>query len=69
MRVGLGKNFGKNVFLVPLKPQFYVLLPGKGPAKLALDKISYLNFRKLAQITKKIDNIRQGVPPFDIKLN
>ena len=54
--------------LTPLKPQFYVLLPGKSPPNWTLSKISHANFCKLAQITKKVDNFRQGVPPFDIKL-
>ena len=35
---------------------------------MALVKISYKNFCKLAQITKNVGNFRQGVPPFDIKL-
>ena len=33
--------------LIPLKPQ------SNNPPKLALDKISYVNFCKLTQITKK----------------
>ena len=51
MRVDLNKNF--SICLIPLKPQFCLLLHGKSPPKLA---------------SKKIDNFRQGVPPFDMKL-
>ena len=53
---------------IPLKPQFYVLLPEKSPPKSSLGKNDYVNFCKLAQFTKKVDNFRQVVPPFDIKL-
>ena len=35
--------------------------------KLALYKLSYVNFCKLPQITKKNDNFRHVVPHFDIK--
>ena len=55
------------MYLIPLKLQFYVLLPKI--AKSTLGKIGSINICKLAQITKKVDNLRQGVPPFDIKLN
>ena len=53
---------------IPLKPQFYVLLPGKSPPQSVSIKISHINFCRLAQTTKKVDNFRQGVSPFDIKL-
>ena len=67
MKVDLGKNVAKDVFDT-LKPQFYVLLPGKSPPKPTLGKISYVTFCKLAQITKRVDNFRRGVPTFDRKL-
>ena len=53
--------------LIPLKPQFNVLLSGKNPSKLALGKISYVIFCKLAKIMKQVDNVRQGVSLFDVK--
>ena len=53
--------------LIPLKPQFYTFLFGKSLPKLALGKISRVNFCKVAQIKEKVDNFSQGVPPFDIK--
>ena len=53
--------------LIPLKPQFYTFLSGKSLPKLALGKISRVNFCKVAQIKEKVDNFSQGVPPFDIK--
>ena len=53
--------------LIPLKPQFYVLLSGKNPSKLALGKICYVIFCKLEKIMKQVDNVRQGVPLFDVK--
>ena len=55
MSVNLDKNCDKDFF-------------GKIPIKLTLGKISYVNFCKLTQITKKVDNLMQGVPPIDIKL-
>ena len=45
--------------LIPLKPQ------SNNPPKLALDKISSVNFCKLTQITKK-KNFGQVVLLFDI---
>ena len=38
------------------------------PPKLALGKISSVTFCKQAQITKKNDNFRQVLSPFDINL-
>ena len=38
------------------------------PPKLASDKVSYVNFFKSAQITKKKDNLGHVVLLFDIKL-
>ena len=64
MKVDLEKKFDKNG-LIPLKPQFNVLLSGKKPSKLALGKISYVIFCKLAKIMKQVDNVRQGVSLFD----
>ena len=51
--------------LIALKPQFYVVLPRKSPSKLALGKISYVNFYKFVD---KVDNSRQGALPCDTKL-
>ena len=36
--------------------------------KSAWNKINYVNFCKLAQITRKMDNFGQVMFPFDIKL-
>ena len=58
MRVDLNKNLDKDVF--------HTIKTAIGhPPKSAWNKISYVNFRKLAQIAKKIDDFG---PPFDIKL-
>ena len=51
------------------KPKFYVFLLGKSPPKLSLGIIIYINFCKLTQITKKVDNFRQGGLRCDLKLN
>ena len=39
-------------------------LPWKSPPKSALGKISYVDFYKLAQITRTFDTSKQDVPPF-----
>ena len=44
------------------KLQFYEVLPEESTPKLASGKINWVNFCKLAQITNKFDNFRQGVP-------
>ena len=46
MRVDLGKTLDKDMFHTIKAAIDY-------PPKLALDKVSYVNFCKLAQITKK----------------
>ena len=62
MRVDLDKKLDKDV-LHNIKT-----LIGY-PPELARNKISYVNFCKLTQFTKKkTDNFGQVVPPFDIKL-
>ena len=53
------------MYFITLKPQFYVLLPGKGPPKSLWGKISYVKF---GSNYEKVDNFRQGVTSFDIKL-
>ena len=52
MRVDLDKIFDKDVSDT-INLQFYVLLPEQSPPKSVLGKNSYVNFCKLAQITKK----------------
>ena len=52
------KNLDKDVFHV-----IKTAIP-----ELSWKKISHENFCKLTQITKKMDNFRQVVPPFEIKL-
>ena len=61
MMVDLDKNSDKDVFHT-MKWEV-----GYSP-KSTWNKISHVNFCKLAQITKKKDNFGQVVPPFDIKL-
>ena len=56
-----GRTLYKDVFNIIKTASDY-------PPKLALDKVSYVNFLKLAQITKKNDNFGQVVLLFDIKL-
>ena len=51
MRVYVDKIW-VNMCLIPLKAQFYVVLSGKSPPKLALGKISSENFCKLVKSTK-----------------
>ena len=65
MRVDLDKRFDKDAFDT-IKT---VILPGKSPPKLVLGKISNVNIFKLVQITKQVDNFRQGLSHFDIKLS
>ena len=67
MGVELDKNFDKDVFDT-IKTAILCIFAWKSPPKSALGKISYVNFSKMAQITKKFDNFKQVVPPIDIKL-
>ena len=60
MRVDMDKNLVKDVTNTFKTAISY-------PPKLALVKISYVNFCKLANY-KRIDNFEQVVPPFDINL-
>ena len=55
----MDKNLDRNVFYT------IKIVIGYLP-KLAWNKISYVNFCKLAQITKKNDNFEQVVPPFSV---
>ena len=50
-----------------IKTHFYVLLHRKSSPKLALGKISSINFCKIVQIMKKHDTFRQGMLLFHIK--
>ena len=59
--------FDKDVFNT-INTAFFVHLSGKSSPKLALGKISYMNFCKLVQITKKFYTSRQGMPAFDMTL-
>ena len=60
MRVDLDKNLNKDVF--------YIIKSAIGyPSTLAWNKISHLNFCKLAKIIKENDNFVQVVYPFDTK--
>ena len=61
MRVELDKNLDNDLFHTIKTAIGY-------PPELAWNKISYVNFCKLTQITKKSDNFGQVMPPFDIKL-
>ena len=61
MRVELDKKLDKDVFHNIKTAIGY-------PPELAWNKISYVNFCKLTQITKKNDNFEQVAHPFDIKL-
>ena len=67
MKVNLDKNFDKDMFDT-IKTAILCIFTRKTPPKLALGKISYVNFCKLAQITKAVCYFRQGVSPFAVKL-
>ena len=51
-----------------IKSEILWTLPGKSPSKSASGKISFVKFSEFPQITKKVDNSKQGVPPFDVKV-
>ena len=59
--VDLDKNLDKDVF-----PTIKTTIDYSPES--ACNKIGYINFCKLTQITKKNDNFGQVVPPFDMKL-
>ena len=61
MRVDLDKFLDKGVFHTIKTAIGY-------PPEPAWNKISYANFHKLTQITKKNDSFGQVVSPFDIYL-
>ena len=67
MKVELDKKFDKNVFDT-ITTTILCIFSWKKSIKIALGKISYVNFCKLAQNMKKVDNFRQSAPPFDTKL-
>ena len=65
MMVDVDKSLNKDVFhTLKTTVDFHYC-----PLKSLWNKINYVNFCKLAQITKKIDNCGKFLPPFDTNLS